>query len=98
MDNLQIQIENLLKDWHEAGRKLFEKQCSALNYDNYSPKQALYKNKYIYLNENHAGCFMIDKNTLEIWRIKGYGVPHFGKFVGKLGMVTGKELHSLRSW
>lgn len=90
-------IEQLLRDWHEAGRNHFEKTFKNLDYDKQCHKHAVYKKKYIYLDEGSSGAFILDKETELIYRIKSkYGVPNKRKCLGTLGEVTGEELNRLR--
>ena len=96
---MKEQIEKLLKEWHEAGRAEFTNRYSSLTYDDIAyQKKAVEKRKYICLDVGTSGAFLVDKTTGEIWGIKAYGVPHHGKFIGKLGEVTGKTLHERRWW
>ena len=94
---MKEQIEQLLKDWHEAGRGYFESHYKNLDYDTDSPKRAIEKKKWVCLDEGTSGAFLLDKETCLIYRIKSaYGVPNYKKVVGKLGEVTGADLNSWR--
>ena len=96
--NTQQQIDNLLKDWHEAGRDYFKKHFTNLNYDTPSYiKRAIEKSKYICLDDGTSGAFILDKTTNIIYHIKSkYGVPNFKKPIGLLGTVTGADLNTKR--
>lgn len=92
-------IDELIKDWHEAGRADFERNFKSLGYDIYAEKKAVDKSRYVCLDEKTSGAFLLDKETLVIYRIKSkYGVPNFSKVIGKLGVVTGEKLFRSRWW
>lgn len=40
------------------------------------------RRKYIAVDVGQSGRYLIDRRTGETWGIKGYGVPHFGRFCG----------------
>jgi hypothetical protein len=98
-------IHEVLKQWHEAGRQYFENCYIGVEYD--SPpyqKQAVYKNRWVCLDEGHSGVYLLDmtgddKGHLPgvIYRIKSkYGVPNYRKPVGNLATIDGKALASMR--
>mgnify|MGYP001585401288 CR=1 FL=1 len=92
-------LPEILKEWHEAGRTTFEQQFKALDYDAHSPKRALVKRKYVCLDEDSGGVWLLDRGTGEIYHIKSaYGVPDKRKHLGHLETVTGADLHRLRWW
>jgi hypothetical protein len=96
--NIVETISRLLNDWHEAGRERFNRNCSNLNYDLYSPKTQQDGRKYIKMNVGLAGAFMVKKSTGEIFRIKAYGVPNLQKCCGNIETITGWDLARLRHW
>lgn len=92
------QITKLLAEWHEAGRAEFETKYPSLDYDSTQRKMAQYRSKYCVLDNGGSGAFVLDLLTLDIYRIKAYGVPNRRKCVGKLGLVSGDDLYRLRWW
>ena len=89
----------LLAEWHEAGRKVFERRYPYLDYDRESRKTAKEKDKYLYLDEGSGGAFLVERLTGRILRIKSaYGRPNPRKVVGQLGDVTGECLCLHRWW
>jgi hypothetical protein len=96
---MKERIDVLLHEWHEAGRADFEASYHNLNYDSCSPKVAREKSKYINLDEDHSGAFMLDKTDGNIYRIKSaYGVPNKRKLAGNIDTITGDVLNRLRWW
>jgi hypothetical protein len=91
-------IETLLQEWHEAGRARFEKDAPNLNWDEYEPKVAKPKSKYIYLDAGGSGAFMVDRADDRVYCIKGYGVPDKRKCVGTLDKITGADLYRCQWW
>ena len=91
-------VQELLESWHEAKRADFEAQYAGLDYDRDYPKTSKERRKYICLDDGGSGAFMVDKNDLMIYGIKGYGVPHKGKRVGRLEEVTGQDLYRSRRY
>ena len=98
-------IHEVLKQWHEAGRPIFEKMYNSLNYDSpHSLKSVVYKSRYACLDEGTSGAFLVDMTGDDrghapgkIYRIKSkYGVPNFKKCVGDLATIDGKVLAELR--
>ena len=94
-----VRIPVLLADWHTAARAVFQRQTPALNYDSYAPKRAVYRRKYVLLDEGKSGAFIVERATGDIYRLKSkYDVPNFQKPVGTLGTVPGSDLAQLRWW
>ena len=89
---MKEQLEALAREWHEAGRALFDKRCPNLIYDTYAPKQVIEKNKYFYLDQRGSGFFMVEKTSGNIYGIKAYGVINRRKLVGHVSTVTGDML------
>jgi hypothetical protein len=54
------------------------------------------KKKYIYIDCDTSGWFMVVRDTMEIFGIKAYGTIHKGKFYGKIGEVEGKDVYKLK--
>jgi len=93
---MKEKIENLLRDWHEAGRPYFKAHYPHSDYETYT-KRAVYKQKYIYLDEGTSGAFILEKSTGNIYRIKSkYGVPNRKKRVGHIDAITGQDLNKYR--
>lgn len=65
-----------LKAWHESGRADFERWHTNLVYDDYAPKTAKERRKYLALDRGTSGMFLVDRTTLEVYSIKAYGVPN----------------------
>jgi len=97
---MKAKLEQLVKDWHEAGRAEFEGKYSNLNYD--APEYAKTvkeKSKYFYLDEGTSGAFVVEKLTGDVYCIKGYGVPNRKKVCGNIhNGITGEVLNRLRRW
>lgn len=86
-------VDDLVHDWHEAGRPAFKASYDKLDYDSdYYQHKAIEKAKYINLDSGTSGMFMIEKSTGNIFAINAYGVPNRRKYVGRLGQVTGERL------
>ena len=100
---LRVMVQELLESWHEAKRADFEAgyddpDTGHLIYERDYPKTSKERRKYICLDDGGSGAFMVDKDDLMIYGIKGYGVPHKGKRIGKLGEVTGQDLYRSRRY
>jgi hypothetical protein len=82
-------IETIIKQWHEAGRKDFEKNYSNLAYDypTYS-KNYHVGGKYVRLDTGTNGAFMVEISTGIVYEIKAYGVPNKRKIVGEAWKPT----------
>ena len=94
-----MNLDKLLKDWHEAGRAEFEATYENLVYDEQYFKAAIEKKKYICLDERNSGAFLIDKTDGNVYRIKSkYGVPNKKKLCGHIDTITGADLNRLRWW
>ena len=56
--------------------------------------------KFIYLDCGGSGAFLIEKETGELYNIKGYGVPDYSKKqkanIGNIGSVVPETLHNCR--
>ena len=92
-----IAIQNLLHDWHEAGRKYFQEQFENLDYDSQCyTKTVKERRKYLCLDDGTSGAFMVDRQTGEVFNIKGYGVPNKKKMIGYIQNLTGLDLYSRR--
>lgn len=91
-------LQELLKEWHEAGRADFEQRCPSLDYDTYSPKRAVIKRKYIYLDDGSSGAWILEHATGNIYNMTAYGVPDRRKHLGHVDTITGADLHRLRWW
>ena len=76
-------IETILREWHEAGRARFERDCPTLDYDGESYQKHHHVGaKYIRLDAGHSGCFMVEIASGLVFEIKGYGVPNRRKIAG----------------
>ena len=92
-------LEELLKEWHEAGRVAFEQRWPALDYDTYEGKRAVIKRKYVCLDEGISGVWLLERATGQIYHITAtYGVPDRRKHLGHVDTITGADLHRLRWW
>lgn len=81
-------VTAFLKAWHENGRKDFEKSYTNLVYDDYAPKTATERRRFIALDCGRSGVFLVERYTLHVYRIKGYGVPNLNKYLGTLPELT----------
>lgn len=92
----------LLGQWHEVEREDWEKRYENLDFDTFDSKVAKERKKWVCLDAGpdgrESGVFMLDKTTLLVYRVKGYGVPHLQKCVGKMGEITGAVLAQRRHW
>ena len=101
---MKQKLEQIIKDWHEAGRADFERTYENLDYDRDQGKQMVESRKYFYLDQNcgggnFSGAFIVDKATGTIWRLKSkYGVPNKRKVCGMVETMTGDKLYKLRWW
>lgn len=96
---MREKLEQLAREWHEAGRREFETRSPNLDYDSYYPKKVLEKAKYFYLNEGNSGAFLVEKETGNVYRLKSaYGVPNKRKCLGHYEELTGERLHVHRWW
>lgn len=79
-----------LKAWHENGRDTYNRHTSPQDtpYDRAFPKIARARQKYICLDCNNCGEFMVQKNTGLVFGIKGYGRAHRGKPYGDICELT----------
>jgi len=78
-------INEVLRQWHEAGRAHFTSSFQALAYDSeHYSKHYHVGGKYIRLDVGGSGAFMAEIETGIIYGIKGYGVPDKKKVVGNL--------------
>ena len=92
-------LQQLLHDWHEAGRAEFEGSYKNLVYDDTRRKTAVDRQKYIALDEGQSGAWLVDRMTGELYNLKSkYGVPDKRKRLGHIDAVTGEELHKYRWW
>jgi len=76
-------IEEVVKQWHEAGRLRFEADYRHLDYD--SPRYAKHYHvgaKYIRLDAGDSGAFMAEIESGIIYEIQGYGTPNKKKIAG----------------
>jgi hypothetical protein len=91
-------VQNLLFDWHEAGRAAFQDQFKNLDYDSDAYRKfARERRRYICLDEGNGGAYILDRLDGMIYRIKSkYGVPQFRLLMGHLGEVTGQMLNCHR--
>lgn len=72
-------VTTFLHAWHENGRANFERNYDRLVYDDYAPKVAKDRRKYIACDRgtfNASGVYLIDRVTTEVYSIKAYGVPN----------------------
>lgn len=78
-------VEQVLEQWHEAGRTDFESNYTNLDYDSkgYS-KHYHVGGKYVRLDRGDSGAFMVEIESGIVYEIKGYGVPNKKKIVGVL--------------
>jgi hypothetical protein len=83
-------VRAFLAAWHENGRASFEAQYDRLNYDEYYQKTAKQRTRFLALDKgspDHAsGVFLVDRQTHDVWSIKGYGVPN--RRIGTLQGLT----------
>ena len=78
-------VEQVLKQWHEAGRAEFEHSYENLKYDSPSYEKHYHVGaKYIRLDCGTSGAFLAEIETGTIYGIKGYGVPNKSKVCGNI--------------
>lgn len=97
----RIDLDDLLADWSNAARAEYVRRYGDGNPDlaaAASRTSIKVGKKYINLDIDGSGAFMLDKATGEIFCIKGYGKIDRRKRVGVLGQVTGEELVGKRFW
>jgi hypothetical protein len=86
MTNEQIaKVEQVLKQWHEAGCAEFERNYFNLDYD--GPSYAKHYHvgaKYIRLDAGTSGMYMAEIETGTVYSIKAYGVPDKKKISGNI--------------
>jgi len=94
-----IEIQEFLRAWHENGRATFERDRSALIYDEYAIKRAKNRRRFIALDRDTSGMFLVERETGEVYSIQGYGVPNrkVGSLLGltvayQLATEAGREL------
>jgi hypothetical protein len=83
-------IEEILKQWHEAGRARFQMNYDQLDYDS-SPmyeKHFHVGGKYIRLDNGNSGAFMVEIKSGIVYEIAAYGVPNKKKIVGEAWKPT----------
>lgn len=77
LDAESPEILEFLKRWHEHGRAEFEANgYKNLHYDDYNPKTAKTRRKYVALDRGSSGHFLVERETGRVYTIKGYGVPN----------------------
>jgi hypothetical protein len=92
-------INQILFQWHEAGRAEFQASYPNLDYDSGAYSKHFHIGaKYIRLDVGGSGAFMLDSETGLIYGIKGYGVPDKRKIAGNAAdpNFDGAILHGLR--
>lgn len=85
-------IARLLTAWHEHDRAEFESwHHTNLVYDDYYPKWAKDRQRYIALDRGakgmESGRYLVDKETELVYQIKAYGVPNKKKCLGTVDEV-----------
>jgi hypothetical protein len=86
-------IEEILKQWHEAGRSYFEKAYTNLQYDSvHYIKSFKEGGKYVKLDQggegHRSGYYMVELATGNVYAIKAYGVPNKKKILGNAWSPT----------
>lgn len=93
-------ITALVTAWHEAGRASYATAYPASYatgvYDRTEVKRAKDRRKYVAMDDGSSGAFLVEKQTGEVYGIKGYGVPHLGKHYGHVEQLTGHALQVAR--
>ncbi|OFV86870.1 MAG: hypothetical protein A3J75_00130 [Acidobacteria bacterium RBG_16_68_9] len=69
-------IQEFLAAWHETGRARFERDHSALIYDEYAPKRAIQRRRFIALNRVTGGRYLVERQTGVVYSIRAYGVAN----------------------
>ena len=72
-----------LAAWHEDGRASFY-SYDYVPYDVARRKTAKDGSRWINLDSDRCGCYMVDKTSGDVWSIKAYGVPN-----RRLGTLAG---------
>jgi hypothetical protein len=80
------EVTRFLTAWHENGRARFERDYDALVYDDYAPKVAKQRKRFIALDRKDSGVFLVDRATHTLYSIKAYGVPN--RALGQIEDVT----------
>ena len=94
MENLASRVEYLLTAWHEAGREAFWAKYKNLPYDKEARKHSTERTRYIALDCDTIGCYLVDKTDGMVYCIKAYGVPNKKKCLGHINGVSGEALHA----
>lgn len=82
------EVLDFLTAWHENGRTHFDRLAPNLVYDDYDPKHAEDRKKYIALDHGTSGAFLLDKGTGTVYTIKAYGKPN--RSIGHISELTAK--------
>lgn len=76
-------VREILSQWHEAGRKSFERDYPNLDYDSpHYAKSFRIGGKYVHLISGTSGAFMLEVESGIIYEIKAWGVPNKKKIAG----------------
>lgn len=74
------EIARFLRAWHENGRADFERRTPNLDYDEYDPKTAHDRRKWVALDRGQestrSGAYLVSKATGAVYNIKAYGRPN----------------------
>ncbi len=83
------EVQEFLAAWHENGRARFEASYNNLVYDDYAPKTAINRRRFIALDEGkvcRSGRFLVERETGDVYSIKAYGVPN--RKIGTIATLT----------
>ena len=84
-------LETLRAEIHEANRAELIARGMEIIADKY-PVTVKERRDFFAIDIGNSGAFMVRKRDGAIFRIKGYGVPHYACGIGVLGNVTGKQV------
>jgi len=94
-------IHTLCREWHNAGRKDFERLFKNLDYDAWHPHTVATVGEWAILNEQLGDdppipCFGISPKDGNCYRTLRNGEIVLDKFIGNMKNLTGEALHYLR--
>ena len=95
IDVSDARVQQVIDEWHEAGRAAFEASYKSLGYDGPCYRtRFVRKQRYICLDKGNGGVYVVDMTDGTIYRIKyKYGVPNFKRSMGNILTINGADLN-----